>query len=135
MKNIVTKTDEPIVIYGAKKDSSGGTTGTGVANSYLWKAALESMSFMPLISSDSNGGTILTDWYSPPETPNEKFKFNVFVLSNDLQINSIKITAFKQKLESGQWRSVTTNKELARNMEDKILRRAIALRERSTSKK
>ena len=136
MKNLVTKTDEPIVIYGSKKDSpSGIANGTGVANSYLWKASLESMSFMPLISSDSNGGTILTDWYSPPETPNEKFKFNVFVLSNDIQISSIKVTAFKQELQSGQWRSATASKELSRSMEDKILKRAITLRERSTSKK
>ena len=78
MKSIVTKSDEPIIIYGGKSKSGGGE-GSGVAGSYLWRAALESISFMPLASSDSHGGTIITDWYSSPSTPNERFKFNILI--------------------------------------------------------
>ncbi len=131
MKSIVTKSDEPIVIYGGK-NKSGGSEGSGVAGSYLWRAALESISFMPLASSDSHGGTIITDWYSSPSTPNERFKFNILILSSDLQISSIKVNAFRQVYAGGQWKSVEVSKELPRNIEDNILRKAISLRVKST---
>ncbi len=68
MESLLTKSKEPLVIYGSKKKSSGGSGGgssSGVAGSYLWRAALESIAFMPLISVDSNGGVIITDWYNP----------------------------------------------------------------------
>lgn len=136
MNSVITKSDEPIVIYGGRKGSSETGAGTGMSGSYLWRAALDGISFMPLISSDSNGGAIITDWYSSPESPNEKFKFNIFVLSSELQINSIKVVAFKQvRNAAGQWNVVSVNKDLARNMEDDILKKAIALRAKSTPKK
>ena len=136
MSSIITKSDEPVVIYGNKKSSSGSNSGSGMANSYLWKASLENISFMPLVSSDSNGGAIITDWYASPESPNEQFKFNIFILSSELQITSIKVTAFKQvRNSSGQWQSAKVGSELARNVEDNILRKAIALQAKSTDKK
>ena len=136
MSSIITKSDEPVVIYGGKKNSSGSNSGAGMANSYLWKASLESISFMPLVSSDSNGGAIITDWYASPESPNEQFKFNIFLLSSELQITSIKVTAFKQvRNGSGQWQSAKVGSELARNVEDNILRKAIALQAKSTGGK
>ena len=61
MKSLVTKSDDPIVIYGGKKQSSEQGGGSGFSTSYLWRAALESISFMPLISVDANSGVILTD--------------------------------------------------------------------------
>lgn len=133
MKSIVTKSDEPIVVYGGKA-SSGGGDGSGIAGSYLWKAALESISFMPLASSDSHGGTIITDWYSSPNTPNERFKFNILILSPNLQIGSIKVNAFRQVQKNGQWHSAEVSKEIPRNIEDNILRKAISLRVKSTEK-
>lgn len=132
MKSIVTKSDEPIIIYGGKSKSGGGE-GSGVAGSYLWRAALESISFMPLASSDSHGGTIITDWYSSPSTPNERFKFNILILSSDLQIGSIKVNAFRQLNTMGQWRSAEISKEIPRNIEDNILRKAISLRAKATA--
>ena len=130
MKSLITKSDEPIVIYGGKKNSSESSIGgSGVSNSYLWRAALESISFMPLVSVDANSGVILTDWYGSPQTPNEKFKFNILILNSELQISSIKVNAFRQvQSVSGQWRSADVSRELVRNVEDNILKRAIALK-------
>ena len=135
MDSILTKSKEPVVIYSSKKAASETGSGSGMAGSYLWKAALESISFMPLISSDSNGGAIITDWYADPASPNEQFKFNIFILSPELQVTSVKVTAFKQVRSGGQWHSVAVNKELARNVEDNILKKAIALRARTSPKK
>jgi hypothetical protein len=129
MKSLITKSDEPMVIYGSKSGGSGGVSGGNlIANSYLWRAALDSISFMPLTSVDSNSGVILTDWYGSPSTPNEKFKFNIIVLSSELQISSIKVTAFRQiQGASGQWRAADVSRELVRNVEDNILKKAIAM--------
>jgi hypothetical protein len=136
MDSIVTKSKDPIVIYGGKKGSSDTGAGSGMAGSYLWKASLESIAFMPLISSDSNGGAIITDWYAAPESPNEQFKFNIFILNPELQVTSIKVVAFKQvRGAGGQWHSVIVNKELARNVEDNILKKAISLRAKADPKK
>ena len=35
-------------------------------NSYLWRAAVDTLSFAPLITADRNGGVIVTDWYANP---------------------------------------------------------------------
>jgi hypothetical protein len=134
MKSIVTKSDEPIVIFGGKKNSGENGGGSGMSNTYIWKSALESISFMPLASVDAHSGVILTDWYSSPETPNEKFKFNILVLGPELQISSLKVTAFRQvQSVSGQWRPASVSKDLARNMEDTILKRAISMKAKAGS--
>ncbi len=135
MSSLITKSDEPLVLYGDKK-FSGGRSNSGVGSSDLWKAALETIAFMPLVSSDSNGGAILTDWYASPDNPNEQFKFNIFILDSELQISSVKVTVFKQvKNSNGQWQPKEPSKELARNMEDSILKKAIAFRAKNTDKK
>jgi hypothetical protein len=124
MKSLITKSDEPWVIFGGKKKSDGAAIG----NSYLWKAAIESISFMPLVSVDSNGGVIITDWYKSPGSRNERLKFNIFILKTNIQLGSIKITAFRQVEHLGSWRSAEVSKELAEAIEDNILKKAISLR-------
>lgn len=136
MSSIITKNQDPIMLYGPKKGSSENATASGMANSYLWKATLESVAFMPLISSDSNGGAIITDWYSSPESPNEQFKFNIFILNSELQISSIKVVAFKQvRHGSGNWHYVKASKELSNDIEDSILKKAVALKAKVPVKK
>src|SRR5262249_51014442 len=57
----------------AGKNGEQGGGGIGV-NSLLWRASLDTLSFMPLTSADPFGGVIITDWYSPPSSPTERFK-------------------------------------------------------------
>src|SRR5262245_16253262 len=64
-----------------KPEDNTGAAGTGVGvNSFLWRASLDTVSFMPLVSADPFGGVIITDWYSPPQSPSERFKVNVYIL-------------------------------------------------------
>jgi hypothetical protein len=135
MKSLITKSDEPWVIFGGKKKSGkGGGEGSDVGSSYLWKAALESISFMPLISVDSSGGVIMTDWYKSPDSNKERLKFNIFILSTEIQLGSIKVTAFRQVGNLGHWQSADVSKELAKTIEDNILRKAISLRAQNEDK-
>lgn len=106
--------------------------GGGVApavNTFLWRAALETVSFMPLASADSTGGVLITDWYAPPETPNERFKVNVFVTSRQLRPDALRAVVFRQtKNAAGAWVDATVEANTARSLEDTILARARQLR-------
>jgi len=97
-------------------------------NSFLWRATLDTVSFMPLSSADPFGGVIITDWYSSAEKPNERFKVNAFILDKQLVSNGVKVKVFKQEQIRGAWKDVAVSKETETQMEDAILTRARQLR-------
>src|SRR5688572_9801758 len=72
-------------------------------NSYLWRAALETLSFAPLAQTDSNGGVIVTDWYANPNSPNERVKVTATILDADLRADALRVAASRQVLQNGQW--------------------------------
>jgi hypothetical protein len=120
--------DGGLGIFGGRQNDNG-TGDNGIAvNSYLWRAALDTVSFMPLASADPFGGTILTDWYSPPETPNERFKINVFILGRQLRSDGVRVRLFKQEAQGGIWKDIEAPPETSRQLEDTILTRARQLR-------
>jgi Domain of unknown function (DUF3576) len=115
-------------LFGKKGDQSGGPSGIGV-NTYLWRASLDTVSFMPLASADPFGGVIITDWYSPPDTPNERFKVNVFILDRQLRADGIRAAVFRQRREAdGRWQDVAVDATTQTEMENAILTRARQLR-------
>ena len=116
-------------LFSLGKDSKENSqTGLGV-NSYLWRASLDTVSFMPLASADPFGGVILTDWYSPEETPNERLKLNVFILDRQLRSDAIQVKVFRQtRSKGGAWKDASAASETARQLEDSILTRARQLR-------
>jgi hypothetical protein len=116
-------------LFGGKgsDDDAGGNSGIGI-NSYLWRASLDTLAFMPLASADPFGGVILTDWYEDPAAKGERFKVNLLILSAGLRSDSVKITLFKQVIDSGAWRDAEVNKTIATDLENKILTRARELR-------
>jgi hypothetical protein len=119
--------DDGMGILGNRKnDDSGGAT-IGV-NSYLWRATLDTLSFMPLVSADPFGGVIITDWYEDPKTPGERFKVNALILDRTLRADGVKITVFKQVMERGMWRDQKVVDKLQNTLEDTILTRARQLR-------
>lgn len=114
-------------LLGQDDDDDKGQTGIGV-NSYLWRASLDTVSFMPLASADPFGGVILTDWYSPPESPNERLKLNVFILDRQLRADGIQVKIFRQVRKGGEWRDAEASQETATQLEDAILTRARQMR-------
>ena len=111
----------------SKDDNEDGSSGIAV-NSFLWRASLDTVSFMPLASADPFGGVILTDWHSPEGTENERFKINVFILSKQLRSDAIQVRLFKQVRSGSRWRDVKPSAETVRQLEDSILTRARQLR-------
>jgi len=101
-----------------------GSTGIGV-NTYLWRATLETLSFMPLSSADPFGGVIVTDWYSKNEAPNEKYKIVAYIIGTQLRVDALKINVFKKiKNENGDWIDQESHSEMSLNIEDSILTKA-----------
>jgi hypothetical protein len=113
---------------------SGGPAGVGV-NSYLWRATLDTVSFMPMASADPFGGVIITDWYSPPDAPNERFKVNIFILGRELRADGVRCTVFRQKRDpNGQWAEAPVDQATGTNIENAILTRARQMRLSTASK-
>ncbi|MFZ5791388.1 MAG: DUF3576 domain-containing protein [Pseudomonadota bacterium] len=108
-------------------DESGGGAGIGV-NSFLWRASLDTVSFMPLVSADPFGGVIITDWYSPPQTPSERFKVNVYILGRALRADGIRAAVFRQELQGSAWIDAPVAPSTATDLENAILTRARQLR-------
>ena len=113
---------------GTKKGEGGGGTGVGV-NSYLWRASLDTVSFMPLASADPFGGVIITDWFSPPETPDERFKMNIYILGRELRADVLRVAVFLQNhATDGRWVDAAVKAETGTDLENQILTRARQLR-------
>jgi len=107
-------------------------TSIGV-NSYLWRASLETLSFMPLTQADSAGGVLVTDWYADPENPNERVKVSVAILDQDLRADALRVAASRQVLQGGTWVEAPVQAATVQRLEDIILTKARDLRRSAVS--
>ncbi len=102
-------------------------TAIGV-NTYLWRAAIDTLSFAPLIQADSNGGVIVTDWYANPNTPGERVKLTVSILDQELRADALRVAASRQVSQAGSWVDAPVSAATVQKLEDIILTRARDLR-------
>lgn len=115
-----------------RNEDSGGASGIGV-NGYLWRASLDTLSFLPLSSADPFGGVIITDWFSPPESPDERFKVTTYILGRQLRSDGVRVAVFRQKLADGRgWVDSQVEDQTGAKLEGAILSRARELRIAST---
>ena len=118
--------------FGLNDQPGGGgeSSATGISvNGFLWRAALDTISFMPLAQADPFGGIILTDWYRPPETQSERFKVNAYILDSNLRADGLRVSVFRQRLHAnGAWRDAKVSAETGANLENAILKRARQMR-------
>ena len=116
-----------ITLFGGKSNEAA-SGGIGV-NSFLWRASIDTVAFMPLRSADPFGGVIITDWYAPPAAPDERFKMTVYILDRALRADALRVAVFRQERgEGGQWEDRPTSRDTAVSLENKILDRARQLR-------
>ena len=97
-------------------------------NSYLWRASLDTLSFMPLLQTDSAGGVIVTDWYVNPNAPAERMKLTVTILDQDLRADALRVAASRQVNQGGQWVDAPVSAATVQKLEDIILTKARDLR-------
>jgi hypothetical protein len=121
------------ILGGDKGPKQNGGGGIGV-NSFLWRASLDTVTFMPLASADPFGGVIITDWYSPPETPLERFKVNIFILDRELRSDGLRAAVFHQhRGPNGDWVDSPVDPTTQTDLENTILTRARQLRVSTTA--
>jgi hypothetical protein len=97
-------------------------------NAYLWRAALDTVSFAPLLQADSNGGVIVTDWYANPANPGERVKLTITILDQDLRADALRVAASRQVNEGGNWVEAPVQAATVQKLEDIILTKARDLR-------
>jgi hypothetical protein len=115
-------------------DAKKGSEGAVAVNAFLWRASLDTLAFLPLASADPFGGVIITDWYSPPETPEERFKVNVYILGRVLRADGLKISVFRQTRDTaGRWNDATVGPEVPVEFENAVLSQARELRLRAVA--
>ena len=119
--------EDGLTLFDSSKKDAASTDAITV-NSYLWRASLDTVSFMPLANVDPFGGVILTDWYTNPDKTNERYKLNVFVIGSQLRSDAIRVSAFQQKKVKGNWKDMEVDPTIATKIEDAILTRARQLR-------
>ena len=116
------------ILGGKTRNSDEGGTGIGV-NSFLWRASLDTLSFMPLASADPFGGVIITDWYATPAQPNDRFKVTVYILDRQLRADGLRASVFRQTRDNaGVWADVPADPRTGVDMENAILIRAREMR-------
>ncbi len=123
--------EDGLMLFGGKDEEvpgAGGGSGIGV-NSFLWRASLDTVSFMPLASADPFGGVIITDWYTPSDAPGERFKVNVYILGRDLRADGLRASVFRQRQDdTGNWADAGVIEQTNVDLENAILTRARQLR-------
>jgi Domain of unknown function (DUF3576) len=115
-------------IGGGQKQDQDTAGGIGV-NGFLWRASLDTIAFMPVNSADPFGGVIITDWYAMPDTPQERFKMNVYILGRALRADGVRVAVFRQVQDgNGSWVDASIPEAANTKIEDAILTRARQLR-------
>ena len=97
-------------------------------NAYLWRAAVDTVSFAPLIQANAQNGVIITDWYSNPRAPGERVKLTVAILDPDLRADAVRVSAARQVQQNGAWVDAPVSAATVQKLEDIILTRARDLR-------
>ena len=100
-------------------------------NAYLWRAALDTLSFMTIAQTDSNGGVLVTEWYVNPAVPNERMKVSVAILDQDLRADAVRVSTARQIQQNGQWVDAAVDASTNQKLEDIILQKARDLRRNS----
>ena len=100
-------------------------------NGYLWKAAVDTVSFAPLLQADASSGVIITDWYANPKAPGERVKLTVSILDQDLRADALRVAASRQVNQGGAWVDAPVSAATVQKLEDIILTRARDLRRAS----
>lgn len=135
MGSRLTGADDGLILLGTSRARTEAEPGGGLGvNAYLWRATLDTLSFMPLASADPFGGVIITDWYSPPGAQSERFKATAYVMGRQLRSDGVRISVFRQVRQGNNWVDAAVTPATGAELEDRILARARELRSQSAAR-
>ena len=102
----------------------------------LWRASLDTIDFMPLLSVNYSGGIIVTDWYSSEESlSNESVKISIRFLTNEVREDALDIKVFNRKCNNVSNCVISqVNDELAPELKKQILKKATLYKQEAKEK-
>ncbi|HPN06625.1 MAG TPA: DUF3576 domain-containing protein [Hyphomonadaceae bacterium] len=109
-------------------DVSPEENGALGVNAYLWRASLDTLSFLPLVSADPYGGVIITDWYANPDKKDERMKATIYILDTRLRADGVSAAVFRETLANGVWTTASVSPDTNVALENAILAKARQLR-------
>ncbi len=109
---------------GSRANRPAAEAPVGAVNPFLWRATLDTLQSLPMVSADPLGGTIIYDWHTFPNAPGERIKATVFILDSRLRADGIKVNVFRQTSEDGSWSDAPVDPDTAIQLENRILDRA-----------
>ena len=120
------KVDQVRCAHGDKRSCKGGELPSRFYHPGIFPPR---PSFLPLSTADPFGGVIITDWYSPPESPEERFKVTVYILDRELRADGLRVSVFRQtRAPSAGWIEAKVDDRTGRDLENAILKRARQMR-------
>ena len=126
--SIITGKDETGILLSDILNPKSSSTGSMPVNAILWRAALDTVSVIPIDDIDTFGGTILTEWYPHPANADQRIKIAVFVIDRELRADAIRVLVYVQQNQGSNWTDIGQDADFARRMEDLILTRAREIR-------
>ena len=101
----------------------------------LWRASLDTIDFMPLVSANYSGGIIITDWYNDGSSNNQSVKISIRFLSNEIRSDALDIKIFTKNCSTSIECKIYENKgNLIFELKKSILKKA-AIYEKEKKKK
>ncbi len=88
--------------------NKGGTFDFASSNE-LWRATLDTIDFMPLVSANYSGGIIITDWYNDGKSSGQSVKISVRFLTNEIRADALDIKVFTKNCETTMDCKITEN--------------------------
>ena len=105
-------------------DKRKGGTFDFASSNPLWRASLDTINFLPLISANYSGGIIITDWYSEGSN-NESIKISIRFLTNEIRVDALEIKIFSKKCGvQSNCKIVESKGQIVSDLKKKILRKA-----------
>ena len=121
------KIQDNFKLFGSDIKDTGATIGV---NSLLWRASLDTISFMPLDEADPYGGIIMTEWYNNPNNPDERFKITIYILDTRLRADAVRVSVFMQQNLNGEWVNISTSEDTRLQLENSILTKARQMKQK-----
>ncbi len=82
------------------KDENKGGVFDFASSNELWRASLDTLDFMPLISADYSGGIIITDWYNENNNYDDAIKISIRFLTNEIRSDALNVKVYTKKCEN-----------------------------------
>ena len=117
------------------KDESKGGVFDFASSNELWRASLDTLDFMPLISADYGGGIIITDWYNENNNYEDAIKISIRFLTNEIRSDALNIKVYTKKCENLNKCSINENNpEIQNKLVTTILSKATRYKQEKEKK-